>query len=813
MSQTIGIDLGTTNSCMCIMQADESVVLPNRESRQVTESIAYLDNGEFLIGRPAENIAKFDPGRVLYATKRLLGRNFNDHEVAMMREDREVSYSIVKAENDAAWVEAGGEQFNPTWVSAFILRKLKLDAEKALGREVTGAVVTVPAYFTDAQRRETMNAGRIAGFAIKRIIKEPSAAALAFVQARKIREVTGKIAVYDLGGGTFDISIIEVAAADSKTNLDVLTIDGDGALGGIDFDRKIRNYLRHVAVEKHGIDPRPDPIAWHRLEKRARTAKEYLSANNSCLIKVPADDKGNMIEHTLTREKLEGIVLGLVAQSIDICERALAKARIDKDELTDVFLVGGMTNMPFVRRKVQEFFGRAPRVDIPAQHAVAIGAALQAEMVDGGAGEMVLRDSAAHSLGIRTKDGDDEHRMAKVLKKDTPVPAANSGKFAPAESEQERAVIEVYQGEDASVRSNSKLGEMELAGLQDAKSTGEIEVAVTFKLNENDMVEVVARHVNTGREVSDRFRLVSGDLSGEQLGQVQERLQRFCGSRPGTVRDFAGSRDADPMPGLLAHEIRASSKRQKGDLDGAIADYGKAIEIDPSADNHAARASARRQKGDLDGAIADYDRVLEINPSADNYAIRASAKIQKGDFDGAIADYDQVIKISPSAHNHEIRAAAKIQKGDLDGALADYDKAIAIDPSAHNYKIRASAKRQKGDFDEAIADLDKVIEISPECPQLRDPRLGQEAEGRHGRRRGRLRQGPGAGFLEEVENISGLPPVSVGKTGWKGGRIYPAVCPSGNNSNPSKFCQYPDDANSQRQQPSAGKVACCCLVS
>ena len=713
MSQVIGIDLGTTNSCMCVMQANESVVIRNREGRQVTESIVYLESDEFLIGRPAENIAKFEPDRALYATKRLIGRNFKDHEVAMMREDREVAYSIIKSEAGAAWVEAGGEQLNPTWVSAFILRKLKLDAEKALGREVSGAVITVPAYFTDAQRRETMNAGRIAGFAIKSIIKEPSAAALAFVHAQKTRKVAGKIAVYDLGGGTFDISIIDVSAVGNRTNLNVLTIDGDGALGGIDFDRKIRNYLRHVSVEKYGIDPRSHPISWHRLENRARATKEYLTANQSSLMKVPIDEKGHMLEHTLTREKLEGIVLGLVAQTIDICDRALAKAKIGREDLDDVFVVGGMTNMPFVRRKVQEFFGRAPRTDIPAQHAVAIGAALQAAMVKDGSGEMILRDSASHSLGIRTKEGDDEHRMAKVIGKDTPVPADKGGKFAPAETSQERAVIEVYQGEYASVKDNNKLGEMELAGLQDAKTAGEIEVDVTFRLNENDMVEVTARHANTGREVSDRFQLVSGDLSAKQLGQVQRRLQRFCGSRPGSVQSFAGSQDVEPVSGALAHEISASTKRQKGDLDGAIADYGKLIEINPSADNYAARASARRQKGDLDGAIADCDKVIEIDPNADNHAIRASVKIQKGDFDGAISDYDRMIQISPSAHNHEIRASAKLQKGDLNGAIADYDKAVAIDPSAHNYKIRASARRQKGDFDGAIADLDKVIDINP----------------------------------------------------------------------------------------------------
>ena len=712
MSQIIGIDLGTSNSCMCVIKSGEPEVIRNREGRQVTESRAYLDEGSFLIGRPAENIAKFDPGNALYATKRLIGRNFNDHEVAMMREDREVAYSIVRTEDNAAWLQVGEDLFSPTWVSALILRKLKLDAEKALGREVTGAVITVPAYFTDAQRRETMNAGRIAGFAVKRIIKEPSAAALAFVQARKVREVTGKIIVYDLGGGTFDLSIIDISSVGKRTNLDVLTIDGDVALGGVDFDRKLRNYLQHVAIEKYGIDPRTDPIVWHKLENRAKAAKEYLSANNSCLIKVPIDESGQMFEHELTRERLEGVVVGLVAQSIDICERALAKAKIDKDEIDSVFLVGGMSNMPFVRRRVQEFFGRPPRTDIPAQHAVAIGAALQAAMVGDGAGDMILRDAAAHSLGIRTKAGDDEHRMFKVIDKDAAVPAEMVRSFAPAESDQQRAVIEVYQGEYDDVKENAKLGEFELAGLQEARTEQEIQVDVAFRLNENDMVEVTARHLNTGRQAGNSFQLISGDLSAEDMGKIRARLQKFCGSAPGMVENFATERP-EATSGALADEIRASTKRQQGDLDGALADYDKLIGTDPSPANHAIRASARRQKGDLDGAIADLDKVIETEPNPTNYALRASIKMQKGDFDGALADHDQLIKLSPSGHNYQIRASARMQKGDLSGALSDYDMALEMDPSAHNYKSRASARRQQGDFKGALADLDRVIELSP----------------------------------------------------------------------------------------------------
>ena len=714
MSQIIGIDLGTTNSCMCVMDSGECMVIRNREGMQITESLACLDSGQFLIGRPAENIAKLEPRNALYAIKRLIGRSFHDHEVAKMSVNREIPYSIIKSEKGAAWVKVGDQQLDPTWISAFILRKLKLDAQKALGKEVSGAVITVPAYFTDAQRRETMNAGRIAGFDVKRIIKEPSAAALAFVHGKKVKEVKGKIAVYDLGGGTFDISIIQIASANRTTNLDVLTIDGNGALGGVDFDRKIRSHLRGIFIGEYGVDPFADPVAWHRLENRAKAAKEYLTATGSCLVKLPIDKQDYMLEHNLSREKLEQLVDGLVEETLAICDRALVKAKISKDDLEDVFLVGGMTNMPFVRRKVKEFFGCQPRTDVPAQHAVAMGAALQAAILQGNVGNITLRDSASHSLGIRIKEGDYESRMAKVLEKDTPIPATDSEMFTPAEDGQERAVIEVYQGEGGSVEENAKLGKLELSGLQDAKTDGDVEVKVSFSLNENDIVEVTARHVNTGREVHAKFHLVAADLSQEEIRKIQEHLQAFCGLRPGAVRDFVSDQQSESFStDASAYENRASAKRQKGDLDGAIADYDKVIEISSSADNYGVRASVKRQKGDLDGAIADYDKVIEIDPSARNYGIRASTKGQKGDLDGAIADYDEVVKISPSAHNYEVRGSVKSQKGDLDGAIADYDKAVELDPSAHNYKTRASAKRQKGDMDGAIADLDQAIKINP----------------------------------------------------------------------------------------------------
>ena len=714
MSQTIGIDLGTTNSCMCVMEDGDYRVICNREGMQITESLAYLDNNEFLIGRSAENIARFEPGNALHAIKRLIGRRFSEHEVSEMCANREVPYSIIRSERGAAWVKVGGEKLDPTWVSAFILRKFKEDAQKALGREVSGAVITVPAYFTDAQRRETVNAGRIAGFDVRRIIKEPSAAALAFVHGQKVKPVKGRIAVYDLGGGTFDISIIDIVPGESSVNLDVLTVDGNGSLGGVDFDRKIRSYLRGVFIGEHGFDVFSDAISWHRLEGRARAAKEYLTANGSCLVKLPVDKEGRMIEHELTREKMEGIVGTLVDETVEICERALAKAGIDRDELADVFLVGGMTQMPCVRRRVKEFFGRPPRMDIPAQHAVAIGAAMQAAILQGDIKGIDLRDSASRSLGIRIKDGDYEHRMAKVIRKDTPIPAVQTGKFAPVEESQERAVVEVYQGEYDSVEDNRKLGKLDLPGLQDGNTADGIEVDVSFRLNENDMVEVAARHVNTGREVHEKFRLVAGDLSEGEIGRIRTHLQRFCGTRPGTVQDFAGSNEPEQAaPTGSSYALRAAARRDKGDLDGAIADYGKVIAISPSAENYASRASVKRQKGDLDGAIADYGRVIEVDPSAHNYGVRASARSQKGDLDGAIADYDKAIEISPSAPNYEIRADAKSRKGDLAGAMADYDKAIEIDPSAHNYKIRAAAKRKKGEVDSAIADLDRAIEISP----------------------------------------------------------------------------------------------------
>jgi len=522
MAKVIGIDLGTTNSCVAVMEGGKPKVIENSEGARTTPSItAFTRDGERLIGQPAKRQAVTNPDNTLFAIKRLIGRRFDDPTT---RKDMDlVPYDIVRGKNGDAWVKAGGEDYSPSQISAFILQKMKETAESFLGETVSQAVITVPAYFNDAQRQATKDAGQIAGLEVLRIINEPTAAALAYGMDKN----DGKtIAVYDLGGGTFDISILEIGDG----VFEVKSTNGDTFLGGEDFDGVIVEYLAEQFQQKENMDLRKDKLALQRLKEAAEKAKIELSSSQQTEVNLPfitARMEGGSstplhLVETITRSKLEQLVDGLIQRTLEPCKKALADAQMDKGGIDEVILVGGMTRMPKVRDVVESFFGKKPHTGVNPDEVVAMGAAIQAGVLQGDVKDVLLLDVTPLSLGIETLGG----IMTKMIDRNTTIPTKKSQVYSTADDNQQAVTIRVFQGEREMASDNKLLGQFDLVGIPPAPR-GVPQIEVTFDIDANGIVNVSAKDKGTGKEQQIRIQ-ASGGLSDNDIEQMVQDAEKFA---------------------------------------------------------------------------------------------------------------------------------------------------------------------------------------------------------------------------------------------------------------------------------------------
>ena len=515
MSKVIGIDLGTTNSCVSIMEGTQPKVLENAEGARTTPSVvAFTDGEEKLVGQPAKRQAVTNPENTIFAVKRLIGRNFEDPTVK--KDIESAPFKIVNSDNGDAWIEAKGKKYSPSQISAFVLQKMKETAEKYLGQEVTKAVITVPAYFNDAQRQATKDAGKIAGLEVLRIINEPTAASLAYGLDKKANK---KIAVYDLGGGTFDVSILELGDG----VFEVKSTNGDTFLGGEDFDNTIVDYLLSEFKKENGIDLKSDKLALQRLKEAAEKAKIELSSTTQTEINLPfitADKTGpKHINLKMTRAKLEALVEDLISRTIPPCKTALKDAGLSPSEVAEIILVGGMTRMPKVIEEVKNFFGKEPNKSVNPDEVVAMGAAIQAGVLQGDVKDVLLLDVTPLSLGIETLGG----VSTKLIEKNTTIPTKKSQVFSTAEDNQPAVSIRVLQGEREMATDNKSLGNFELVGIAPAPR-GMPQIEVTFDIDANGIVNVSAKDKGTGKEQKIQIQ-ASGGLSEDEISKMVKEAE------------------------------------------------------------------------------------------------------------------------------------------------------------------------------------------------------------------------------------------------------------------------------------------------
>ncbi|KZX80525.1 molecular chaperone DnaK [Oleiphilus sp. HI0009] len=579
MGKIIGIDLGTTNSCVSVLDGDQAKVIENAEGDRTTPSIiAFADDNETLVGQPAKRQAVTNPANTLFAIKRLIGRTFDSDVV--QKDINMVPYNIVKADNGDAWVEVKGEKKAPPQISAEILKKMKKTAEDYLGEDITEAVITVPAYFNDSQRQATKDAGKIAGLDVKRIINEPTAAALAYGLDKSQGDST--IAVYDLGGGTFDISIIEIADVDGEKQFEVLATNGDTFLGGEDFDMALIDYLAEEFKKDQGMDLTGDPLAMQRLKEAAEKAKVELSSAQQTDVNLPyitADATGpKHLNVKLTRSKLESLVEELVVRSLAPCKTALNDAGLSTSEIDDVILVGGQTRMPLVQEKVQEFFGKEPRRDVNPDEAVAMGAAIQAAVLAGDVTDVLLLDVTPLTLGIETMGG----VATPLIEKNTTIPTKKSQVFSTAEDNQSAVTIHVVQGERKQAAQNKSLGRFDLADIPPA-ARGMPQIEVTFDIDANGILNVSAKDKATGKEQSIVIKASSG-LSDDEI----ENMVNDAEANAEADRKFEELVTARNQGDQMVHATKKTleeagdkaTAEEKTAIEAAIADLEEALKGD-----------------------------------------------------------------------------------------------------------------------------------------------------------------------------------------------------------------------------------------
>ncbi len=639
MGKIIGIDLGTTNSCVAVMEGSSTKVIENSEGDRTTPSIiAYTNDGEILVGQSAKRQAVTNPHNTLFAIKRLIGRMFQDDVV--QRDVDMVPYKIVKADNGDAWVEVNGKKMAPPEISAKILQKMKKTAEDYLGETVSEAVITVPAYFNDSQRQATKDAGRIAGLEVKRIINEPTAAALAYGMDKKRGDQT--LAVYDLGGGTFDISIIEIAEIDGEHQFEVLSTNGDTFLGGEDFDMRIIDHLVEAFKKDQGIDLRSDKMALQRLKEACEKAKCELSSSMETDINLPfitADQSGpKHLNIRLTRSKLESLVEDLVNRTIEPCRQALKDAGITASKIDEVILVGGQTRMPKVQEAVKAFFGKEARKDVNPDEAVAIGAAIQGGVLGGEVKDVLLLDVTPLSLGIETLGG----VMTKLIEKNTTIPTSASQVFSTADDNQTAVTVHVLQGEREQASGNKSLGRFDLSDIPPAPR-GVPQIEVSFDIDANGILNVSAKDKATGKEQSIVIKASSG-LSDDEVDRMVKDAEAHA-DEDRKFHELVGARNqADTM----IHATRKSMEElgddkleagEKESIENAI----KELEEVMKGDDKDALEAKTKALAEASGKMAErlYAQKGAEGASAEGAAEQGSSG-GKGDDDVVDAEFEEV---------------------------------------------------------------------------------------------------------------------------------------------------------------------------